>query len=81
MHNPSLREEPWGGPATVVPMTDTVSILDWLRQQGRLIDRTTTPTDLDAASPPEEDISLLMGEEEADDDAFEDGGFDDDDED
>ncbi|WP_017328384.1 DUF3134 family protein [Synechococcus sp. PCC 7336] len=65
MHNPSLREEPLKGRAPIVPMSDTLSILDWLKAQGRLIEVVPT-TELNR--PEEEDISVLMGEEEKYDD-------------
>ncbi|MFS8837575.1 DUF3134 domain-containing protein [Synechococcus sp. R55.3] len=38
-HNPSLREEPRDQPPTVVPSPSSLSILDWLRQEGRLIEQ------------------------------------------
>ena len=66
MHNPSLREEPLNGRAPTVPMSDTLSLLDWLKSQGRLVE-TNTQVEEDERRP-EEDISLLMGEEEKYDD-------------
>lgn len=38
-HNPSLREEPRDQPPTVVPSPSGLSILDWLRKEGRLIEQ------------------------------------------
>ena len=38
-HNPSLREEPRDQPPTVVPSPSSLSILDWLRKEGRLIEQ------------------------------------------
>ena len=66
MHNPSLREEPLNGRAPTVPMSDTLSLLDWLKSQGRLIE--TQETAVEEERPAEEDISALMGEEEKYDD-------------
>lgn len=38
-HNPSLREEPRDQPPTVVPSPSSLSILEWLRKEGRLIEQ------------------------------------------
>jgi hypothetical protein len=38
-HNPSLREEPRDQPPTVVPSPSSLSIIDWLRKEGRLIEQ------------------------------------------
>lgn len=38
-HNPSLCEEPRDQPPTVVPSPSSLSILDWLRKEGRLIEQ------------------------------------------
>ncbi|MFS8807459.1 DUF3134 domain-containing protein [Synechococcus sp. R6-10] len=38
-HNPSLREEPRDQSPTVVPSPSSLSILDWLRKEGRLIEQ------------------------------------------
>ncbi|MEL7084276.1 MAG: DUF3134 family protein [Cyanobacteria bacterium P01_A01_bin.3] len=66
MHNPSLREQPLGMRAPTVPTNDTMSILDWLRSEGRLIEA-KTPV-VEEKRPQEEDISVLLGEEEKYDD-------------
>ncbi len=63
MTNPSLREEPISNRATVIPTGDTLSILDWLKKEGRLIDQPVEPT---FPTLEEEDISLLIGDEAAD---------------
>ncbi len=52
MHNPSLREDPRDRKAVVIPSKGSTSIIDWLRDQGRLIEQTPEP----AAANPEEDI-------------------------
>lgn len=62
MHNPSLREQPLGMRAPTVPSNDTMSILDWLRSEGRLIESKTLV--VEEERPQEEDISVLLGEEE-----------------
>ena len=66
MHNPSLREEPLHGRAPTVPMSDTLSLLDWLRAQGRLVETVQVSEEEERLA--EEDISVLMGEEEKYDD-------------
>ncbi|MFS8867726.1 DUF3134 family protein [Synechococcus sp. H65.1] len=38
-HNPSLREEPRDQPPVVLPSSGSLSILDWLRQEGRLLEQ------------------------------------------
>ncbi|MFS8776843.1 DUF3134 family protein [Synechococcus sp. W70.1] len=38
-HNPSLREEPRDQPPVLLPSKGGLSILDWLRQEGRLLEQ------------------------------------------
>jgi hypothetical protein len=38
-HNPSLREEPRDQPPVLLPSSGGLSILDWLRQEGRLLEQ------------------------------------------
>ncbi len=67
MHNPSLREESRRQRATIIPAQDSLSILDWLRQQGRLIEQAPDPN----VEPPEgniEDIDDLIGDDGYNDD-------------
>lgn len=52
MRNPSLREDPRDRKAIVIPSKGSTSIIDWLRNQGRLIEQAPEP----AAANPEEDI-------------------------
>ncbi|HEY9906909.1 MAG TPA: DUF3134 domain-containing protein [Thermosynechococcaceae cyanobacterium] len=60
--NPSLREEPRGQRAAVIPAQNESSILDWLESSGRLLARDSSDTGyLDN----EEEISELMGGEDA----------------
>ncbi len=47
--------------APTVPSKDTMSILDWLRSEGRLIENSNLVTE---ERPEEEDISVLLGEED-----------------
>ncbi|MEM6448236.1 MAG: DUF3134 family protein [Cyanobacteria bacterium J06642_2] len=63
MNNPSLLEEPLDSRARVLSSGDTISILDWLKQEGRMID--AKPQVQTKAI--EEDISDLMGDELVDD--------------
>lgn len=71
-YNPSLREEPRDQRATVIPLKQETSILDWLESSGRLLARDSNDYDyLDD----EEEISELMG---GDDSSFD---LDDDDDD
>ncbi|MDX2271908.1 MAG: DUF3134 family protein [Cyanobacteriota bacterium] len=67
MNNPSLTEERWDSPPTVVPAKDSLSIIDWLRRQGRLIEQAP---DLTAAVTEEdiEDIDGLLDDDGYDDD-------------
>ena len=66
MHNPSLQEQPIDKRAPTVPSNDTMSILDWLRSEGRLIESKSLV--VEEKRPQEEDISVLLGEEEKYDD-------------
>ncbi len=71
MQNPSLREEPRNRKATIIPSKDSMSILDWMRKQGRLIEQAPEPA-APLAEEDIEDIDDLIGDEEF-------GDFDDDD--
>ncbi|MFT0813494.1 DUF3134 domain-containing protein [Synechococcus sp. OH20] len=64
--NPSLREEPRNQPPTVVPSPSSLSILDWLRQQGRLIEQ---PIEVSGAVLEEDidDIDDLIGDDYSED--------------
>jgi hypothetical protein len=71
MRNPSLTEYNRDRRASIVPSKSSVSIIDWLRQQGRLIEEvvvvseTTVDEDI-------EDIDELIGDDGYDDDDYED---------
>ncbi len=58
MYNPSLRQEARYEPATVIPLKNESSLLDWLEANGRLIPRDHQ----DSENPLEDDeeISELM---------------------
>ncbi|MCF2971250.1 DUF3134 domain-containing protein [Synechococcus sp. Nb3U1] len=66
MYNPSLREEPRDQPPTVVPSPSSLSIIDWLRQEGRLIEH---PIEVPGVVLEEDidDIDDLIGDDYADD--------------
>ncbi|MBR8839952.1 MAG: DUF3134 domain-containing protein [Stigonema ocellatum SAG 48.90 = DSM 106950] len=73
MLNYPLREEPRNQRATVIPLKQESSLLDWLQSSGRLIARDVhEPAFLDE----EEEIESLMG---VDDGGIGDYDFDDDD--
>ncbi|MBZ8182304.1 MAG: DUF3134 domain-containing protein [Oscillatoria sp. PMC 1051.18] len=65
MYNPSLRQEPRYEPASVIPLKQETSLLDWLESEGRLIarqDQEETDNNED-----EEEIAELMDVEDSDD--------------
>lgn len=77
VYNPSLREEPIDQPASVIPIKQETSILDWLESSGRLLAR--DEKDADSYLDDEEEIDQLMGgddmvydEEDLDDDVADD---------
>ncbi|MGY2794103.1 hypothetical protein ACVWVQ_001162 [Thermostichus sp. MS-CIW-36] len=61
-HNPSLREEPRDQPPTVVPSPSSLSILDWLRQEGRLIEQPIEVPEM-ALEEDIDDIDDLIGDD------------------
>ena len=61
-HNPSLREEPRDRPPTVVPSPSSLSILDWLRQEGRLIEQPIEVPEM-ALEEDIDDIDDLIGDD------------------
>ncbi|NJL41449.1 MAG: DUF3134 family protein [Leptolyngbyaceae cyanobacterium SM1_4_3] len=67
MHNPSLKEEPRDREPTVVPSQPSLSILDWLRQQGRLIELPPVDVLTPIAEEDIEDIEDLIGDDGYDD--------------
>ncbi|MGI0491941.1 DUF3134 domain-containing protein [Alkalinema pantanalense CENA528] len=72
VYNPSLRQEPRDKPASVIPIQQESSILDWLEHTGRL--RARQKGDYDYVDD-EEEINDLMG---SDDESFDDLDDDDD---
>ncbi|MGH2416431.1 MAG: DUF3134 domain-containing protein [Microcystaceae cyanobacterium] len=73
MYNPSLRQEPRYEPASVIPLKQESSLIDWLAANNRLIARET----LDSVELLEDDeeISELMDVDDGvyiDDDDLED---------
>lgn len=67
MHNPSLSQYPRDRRATIIPSKDSVSILDWLRQQGRLIEKAPDPENV-ISEDDIDDIDDLIGDEDYGDD-------------
>lgn len=65
MHNPSLRTEPRSQKATVVPLRESASILDWLESSGRLISRDTQEREASSRDEEDEEINELMGSDNA----------------
>ncbi|MFS8780520.1 DUF3134 family protein [Synechococcus sp. W55.1] len=61
-HNPSLREEPRDQPPAVVPSPSSLSILDWLRQEGRLIEQPIEVPEM-ALEEDIDDIDDLIGDD------------------
>ncbi|MEO3704057.1 DUF3134 domain-containing protein [Trichormus azollae] len=62
MLNSPLREQPRNQRATVIPLKQESSILDWLQSSGRLIAREPHES---AFSEQEEEISDFLGGEDA----------------
>ncbi|NJL98030.1 MAG: DUF3134 family protein [Synechococcaceae cyanobacterium SM2_3_2] len=71
MKNPSLNEYTRDRRASIVPSKSSVSILDWLRQQGRLIEEVVVATET-TVDEDIEDIDELIGDDGYDDDDYED---------
>lgn len=62
VYNPSLHEQPIDEPATVIPVKQENSILDWLESSGRLLAR--DDHEADSYLDDEEEIDQLMGSDE-----------------
>ncbi|MEN9204562.1 MAG: DUF3134 family protein [Thermostichales cyanobacterium DRC_bins_46] len=69
--NRSLQEFPRQQRATVIPSQDSLSILDWLRKEGRLIDR---PAEIQSSLPTDDEIDDELGDLIDDDDYDDDFG-------
>jgi len=63
MHNPSLRQEPRYEPATVIPLKQDTSLLDWLEQNNRLMPRESLESENEKYLEEDEEIAQLMGED------------------
>ncbi|HIK21480.1 MAG TPA: DUF3134 family protein [Synechococcus sp. M44_DOE_062] len=61
-HNPSLREEPRDQPPMVVPSPSSLSILDWLRKEGRLIEQPIEVSEM-VLEEDIDDIDDLIGDD------------------
>jgi Protein of unknown function (DUF3134) len=60
-YNPSLREEPRGQRAAVIPVRQESSILDWLENTGRLLAREPSET---VYPGDEEEINEFIAEDD-----------------
>ena len=67
MRNPSLREQPRRQPAPVVSTKQTVSILGWLQQSNRLLER-ESELGYDYKNESQELDALVVGDNYEDDD-------------
>lgn len=76
MNNPSLRETPVHEPADVIASQQRVSLLDWLKATGRLMERDVQETSKYAEE--EEEISELIVDDGAYDDDDDEDDFSDD---
>ena len=69
MHNPSLREEPIKNLAPIMASRKDASILGWLEQSGRLMERESSERTLLTREEDIEEINALMsGEDDFEDD-------------
>ncbi len=64
MKNPSLSQKPRQEPASVIPMKQETSLLDWLKETGRLMPREAK--DFDVMGDEDEEISELMEVDDTD---------------
>ncbi len=68
MDNPSLRREPRYEPAAVIPLKNESSLLDWLKQTGRLKYREhNKETELELLEQDEEIAELIDVDDYTDD--------------
>lgn len=63
MNNPSLRQEPRYEPASVIPLKQDGSLLDWLEANNRLMPRETLESESEKYLEEDEEIAQLMGED------------------
>jgi hypothetical protein len=78
MNNPSLHQEPRYEPATVIPLKQEISLIDWLKANNRLIPREAHEIVVDATGG-ELDAEEFDGLIDNDDDDDFDDDYDDDD--
>lgn len=76
MDNPALRQESRYEPASVIPLKNKYSLLDWLSSQNRLISRETQEEITLEENKDDVDVSELM---DGDDSDYEENDLDDDD--
>lgn len=62
MNNPSLRQEARYEPATVIPLKQDTSLIDWLKAKNRLMPEESLESEKEKY-PEEEDLDQLMGED------------------
>ena len=70
MKNPSLSQKPRSEPASVISMKQEISLLDWLKESGRMIPR--EPKEVDILQEEDKEISELMEVDDTDDDDLDD---------
>ncbi|QDZ39780.1 DUF3134 domain-containing protein [Euhalothece natronophila Z-M001] len=61
MNNPSLRQEVRYEPATVIPLKQDTSLIDWLKANNRIMEENVESENEKYLE--EEDIDQLMGED------------------
>ena len=63
MNNPSLRQEPRYEPASVIPLKQDTSLLDWLEANNRLMPKEAPESENEKYLEEDEEIAQLMGED------------------
>ncbi|MFP4134671.1 MAG: DUF3134 domain-containing protein [Halothece sp.] len=63
MNNPSLRQEARYEPATVIPLKQDTSLIDWLKAKNRLMPEEESLESENEKYLEEEDLDQLMGED------------------
>lgn len=62
MNNPSLRQEVRYEPATVIPLKQDTSLIDWLKANNRIMEE-NVESENEKYLEEDEDIDQLMGED------------------
>jgi hypothetical protein len=76
MNNPSLRQEARYEPATVIPLKQDTSLIDWLKANDRLMPEEALESEKDKYLEEDEEIDQLMGEDyRASSDVIDDNGI------